>query len=151
MRSVSRHMFVSLAALACAASAGAQNPGNAKRNSNQIVREELQGASAANAYELVQALRPQWLRERGQETIRTQKVERDNGRGRMEVATTMDEPGILVYINDSKFGNVDALRDIPVTGLGSLEFVSPSKATLRWGGGHSKGVIVVHPSTGTFP
>ncbi len=151
MRSVSRHMFVSLAALACAAAAGAQNPGNVKKNSNQIVREELQGTSAANAYELVQALRPQWLRERGQETIRTQKVDRPGLRGSIVAGTAMDEPDILVYINDSRFGNVDALRDIPVTGLGSLEFVSPSKATLRWGSGHSKGVIVVHPSTGTFP
>jgi hypothetical protein len=148
MRSVSRHVFVSLAALACATAAGAQNPGIAKRNSNQIVREELLAASAANAYELVQALRPQWLRERGNETIRTQKVERPNGRGRIEVATIMDEPDILVYINNSRFGNVDALRDIPVTGLGALEFVSPSKATLRWGSGHTKGVIVVYTSIG---
>ena len=134
-----------------AAAAGAQNPGNVKRNSNQIVREEIQAASASNAYELVQTLRPQWLRERGQETVRTQKVERPDGRGRIEVATTMAEPEIIVYIANSRFGNVDALRDIPVTGLGSLEFVSPSKATLRWGSGHSKGVIVVYPSSGTFP
>lgn len=147
MRSVSRHMFVSLAALAFAAAAGAQNPGNVKRNSNEIVQEELQGAQAANAYELIQALRPQWLREKGHETIRTQQVERPNGRGRIEVATTADEPGIMVYINDSRFGDVDALRDIPATGLGSLEFISPAKATLRWGSGHTKGVIVVHPST----
>ena len=151
MRSVSQHMLVSLAALTFAAAAGAQNPGNAKRNSNVILREELQGAQAANAYELVQSFRPQWFRERGHETIRTQQVERPNGRGRIEVATTSAEPDILVYINDSRFGDVDALRDIPATGLGSLEFISPTKATLRWGSGHTNGVIVVHPATGTFP
>ena len=148
MKPVSRHMFVFAATLACAAAAGAQNP---TRNSNQIVREELQGAQAANAYELIQALRPQWLREKGHETIRTQQVERPNGRGRIEVATTSAEPGIIVYINDSRFGDVDALHDIPVTGLGSLEFISPTKATLRWGSGHTKGVIVVHPATGIVP
>lgn len=148
MKPVSRQLFVFAATLACAAAAGAQNPA---RNSNQIVREELQGASASNAYELVQSLRPQWLREKGHETIRTQQAERPNGRGRIEVATIADEPDILVYIDNSKFGNVDALRDIPVSGLGWLEFVSPAKATLRWGSGHTKGVIVVHPSNGTVP
>ena len=148
MKPVSPHAFVFAATLACAAAAGAQNP---PRNSNQIVREELQGAQAANAYELIQALRPQWLREKGHETIRTQQAERPNGRGRIEVATTADEPGIIVYINDSRFGDVDSLRDIPVTGLGSLEFISPAKATMRWGSGHTKGAIVVHPSTGTVP
>ena len=151
MRPVSRHMFVFAATLACAAAAGAQNPGNVKRNSNLIVQEELQGAQATNAYELVQALRPQWLREKSYETIRTQQVERPNGRGRIEVATTSAEPEIIVYINDTKFGNVDALRDIPATGLGSVEFVSPAKATMRWGAGHTKGVIVVHPATGILP
>ena len=149
MRSISRHMFVSLAALAFASAAGAQNPG--KKNSDVILREELQGAQGSNAYELVQSLRPQWLRERGHETIRTQQVERPNGRGRIEVATTSAEPALLVYINDSRFGDVDSLRDIPATGLGSLEFISPTKATLRWGSGHTKGVIVVHPATGTSP
>jgi hypothetical protein len=144
-------MFVSLAALAFAAAAGAQDPLNTKKNSNVILREELQGAQGSNAYELVQSLRPQWLRERGHETVRTQQVERPNGRGRIELATTSAEPEIIVYINDSRFGDVDALRDIPATGLGSLEFISPTKATLRWGSGHTKGVIVVRPATGIFP
>lgn len=150
MKPVSRHIFVFAATLACAAAAGAQNPANATRNPNQIALQELQGASAANAYELVQTLRPQWLRQRGHETIRTQQIERPNGRGRIEVATTADEPEIIVYINDSRFGTVDSLHDIPATGVGSLEFISPAKATLRWGSGHTKGVIVVHPSTGTL-
>ena len=39
METVSRHMFVFAATLACAAAAGAQSPG-ATRNSNQIGREE---------------------------------------------------------------------------------------------------------------
>jgi len=151
MKPISRHIFVFAATLACAAAAGAQNHGKVTRNSNQIGREELQSASAANAYDLVQALRPQWLRDRGRETIRTQQVARPGVQGRIEVATTADEPDILVYINDSRFGNVDALRDIAVAGLGSLEFVSPAKATLRWGSGHTKGVIVVHTWTGTSP
>ena len=151
MRPVFRHVFFFAATLACAAAAGAQNPGNPTRNSNQIVREELLAASASNAYELVQSLRPQWLRDKGHETIRTQQAERPNGRGRIEVATIADEPDILVYIENTRFGNADALRDIPVSGLGSLEFISPTKATLRWGSGHTKGVIMVHPWTGTVP
>ena len=144
-------MFVLVATLACAAAAGAQNPSDVTRNSNQIVREELQAASAANAYELVQALRPQWLREKDHQTIRTQQVLRPGLQGSTVIGTAGDEPEILVYINDSRFGSVDALHDIPISGLASLEFISPAKATLRWGAGHTKGVIVVHPSTGKSP
>lgn len=153
MRSIPRHLFVAFAALTCAATVlSAQNPGNVKKNSNMIVFEEVQAASEGNAYDLIQALRPQWLRERGHETVRTKKVERPSGvRNETHIATVMDEPDILVYLNNSKFGTLESLRDIPVAGVGSLELVPPAKATLRWGSGHSKGVIVVRSTRGEMP
>ena len=145
MRSVPRHLFVALAVLASAATAGAQHPGSVNRNSNVIVREELQDASATNAYELVQTLRPQWLRENNKETIRTKKIARPSGnRNDIEIATVSDEPDIVVYVDNNRFGTIESLRDISIAGVGSLEFMSPAKATLRWGSGHTKGVIVVH-------
>lgn len=150
MTSVPRHVFVTFAALACAAtSLSAQNPGNAKKNSTVIVFEEVRASLESNAYDLVQALRPQWLRENHKETIRTKKVERPSAnRGDIEIATVSDEPDIVVYLDNTKFGALESLRDISVAGVGSLEFMSPAKATFRWGSGHTKGVIVVHSTAG---
>jgi hypothetical protein len=150
MRSIPRHMFVAFSALVFAAtSLSAQNPGNAKKSSTVIVSEEVRASIETNAYDLVQALRPQWLRENHKETIRTKKVERPSGyRGDIEIATVSDEPVFVVFLDISKLGTLESLRDISVAGIGSLEFVSPAKATLRWGGGHTKGVIVVHSTAG---
>lgn len=150
MRSVPRYMFVAFSALVCAAtSLSAQNPGNAKKSSTMIVFEEVRASSETNAYDLVQALRPRWLRENNKETIRTKKIERPSGnRGEREIATVSDEPDILIYLDNTKFGALESLRDISVAGVGSLEFLSPAKATMRWGSGHTKGVIVVHSTQG---
>lgn len=150
MRSVPRYMFVAFSALVCAAtSLSAQNPGKAKKSSTMIVFDEVRASSEANAYDLVQALRPQWLRENHKETIRTKKVERPSGnRNDIEIAIVSDEPDIVVYLDNTKFGTVESLRDISVAGVGSLEFMSPAKATFRWGSGHTKGVIVVHSTAG---
>jgi len=153
MGSVPRHMLVTLAALACAAHgvSAQQHAANAKKNPNEIVFEEVQATRSANVYELVQALRPQWLRIPGYQTLRTQIVETVSPKGEVGTALIRDEPDILVYLNNSKFGTVESLRDIDVENVHSLEFVSPAKATMRWGSGHTKGVIVVRSTRGEMP
>lgn len=147
MHSVARPLFVALAALAFGATdAAAQDSGSPRKDPNRILQQETQNTSARNVYELVQSLRPQWLRIHGLQTMRTTTVETTDGKGHVANATVGDEPQIVVYVNTVRFGTVDALRDLPLSNVTSLEFVSPARATLLWGGGHIHGAIVVHTS-----
>jgi hypothetical protein len=86
--------------------------------------EEIGQAGMANAYDLVQALRPAWLRKQGQQT-----------------ATTPDE--IIVYLDDTSMGGLPALRQISTGNILSVEFVDARTAQFRWGSGHAQGVILV--------
>ena len=147
MRLIARDVFVAVAALAFAGTAlSAQNARTpTKRNSNQILLEEIQAARATSVYDLIESLRPQWLRMTERQTIRTQSVDIADPRGRRGTVTlqTMDEPEIIVYVNNTKAGTVETLRDLPVTNVSSVELVSPATATMRWGSGHTHGAIVV--------
>jgi hypothetical protein len=132
-------------ALACVTlTLSAQPAAKAKKTSNQILLEELRGNSARNVYDLIQSLRPQWLRISDHQTLRTKTVESVDARGSSATATGTDEPEIIVYLNNIRIGTPESLRDLSVETVTSLEFVSPTKATLRWGGGHLHGAIVVH-------
>ena len=146
MRSAARHMFAMLTALACAATAlSAQSGTKARNTSDRILFEELQGSRANNLYDLVESLRPQWLRINEHQTVRTKKVETTmTAHGRTATVEVIDEPEIIVYVNNTRLGTRESLRELPVVAVTSLEFVSPTKATLRWGGGHIHGAIIVH-------
>lgn len=152
MRSVARYAFVAVAALVCTASAvSAQSTSRIKKDPNQIVSEEIRSTSATNAFELVQSLRPRWLRISGRQTTRTQATGTINPMGGSGVAQVMDEPEIIVYMNNTRFGTVESLRDLSVGSLSSLEFVTPAKATMRWGAGHMHGAIVVRTTADLAP
>jgi hypothetical protein len=48
-----------------------------------------------------------------------------------------------VYLNNVRHGGVMSLRDILVTDIQEIRFISASDATTRWGTGHGSGVIMV--------
>lgn len=107
----------------CASSGGESR---SRRNQNEISQEEVQGArSADNAYTLTQRLRPNWLRKRGRSSV-TNPTE------------------IAVYIEGARYAGTRALRQVPVVSIESMEYLSPSKATNRLGGGHENGAILVY-------
>lgn len=89
-----------------------------------LLLDEIQQSGATNAYEVVQRLRPQWLRVRGQ-----------NRRS--------DRGVILVYRDTFPMGGVAALRQISTTGIRTIQFLGPVEAASRLGAGHEHGAIVV--------
>jgi hypothetical protein len=50
---------------------------------------------------------------------------------------------IVVYLDGSKFGLINTLSNIRANNLSTIEHINGQAATLRFGGGHSEGVIYV--------
>lgn len=95
-----------------------------RRRADLISEEEIERARYANAYEVVQALRSNWLRERGPDSF--------------------TNPGrVLVYRDDIKMGGVEVLRMMPTAEISFIRFYDGLQASGRWGLDHGNGVIFV--------
>ena len=110
------------------ACSSAKRPGEAgpRHDPNVLTREELGSVTAANLFEAIRALRPEWLSRRNPTTILTQG----------------DYP-IVVYMDRMRFGDVSSLRQLSVTMPLSVRFLSPSEAEGEFGVGNISGAIQV--------
>ncbi len=76
---------------------------------NLITHQEIEGSAVTNAYELVERLRPLWLRSRGGRSTRL-------------------ETEIVVYLNGTALGGVDDLRGIPIEIVDSVRALDSAEA-----------------------
>jgi len=107
-------------------------PDAARRGSgNVITAEEIARENVSSAFEAVERLRPQFLRSRG----KTSTDSRDE--------PTTAQPLPVVYMDETRFGGIASLRDIPVSDIKEIRYISPSDATTMWGTGHANGVIQI--------
>ena len=92
---------------------------------NTITQEEIQEIGvSSSAHNLVRRLEPEWLRKRGRSSIQN--------------------PGdVRVYVDGTSQGGPETLRGIDVINVKSIKFLEPDEATMRYGGGHDNGVILV--------
>lgn len=89
-----------------------------------ITEEQIRRVQYMNAYEIVQALRPLWLRPRGTDSLR--------------------RPGeVLVYRDDVQMGGVGTLRTMSTADIVTIRFIDGITAGSRWGMDHGNGVILV--------
>jgi hypothetical protein len=106
------------------------------RRSTQVIgREELKGTAYTNALDAVLQLRPHWVsaaRQRG-------TIDRDAG----GVAAA-----IVVYLDGTRLGGMDALRQMELGGVEAIEYFDGREATNLFGTGHSAGAINVRRSLG---
>ena len=93
-----------------------------------IGRDEMDGSSATNAYDLITQVRPNWLRGRGTPSIRSSQVQLP-----------------VVYLEDRRQGALEVLRSFPTAGIAELRYINATTATTRFGNGHAGGVIQVVP------
>jgi len=112
---------------AAACGGGGNNRGSGLGDPDLITREEISESTARSAYELVQSLRPQWLRTRGLSTLR-------------QAAGAED---IVVYLDNARLGYREAMRGVALGSIEYLRFFSAREATQRWGGGHLHGAILI--------
>ena len=100
---------------ACASSTG----GGPRRDSNLITAEDFATFVGADAYEVVQRLRPAWLRAR----------------------SAADPP--VVFVDGIRMGGVDFLRTLQTTQFREIRHRSGPEATTLYGTGVGGGTIEV--------
>jgi hypothetical protein len=108
-----------------------------------ITEPEIRGSSAGNAYDLVSALRPEWLVTRGTHSV--SETARGEGAGR-QLRARPGAPKLIVYLEDVRLGDVDRMRSVVAESLTRVRFLDSREATLRYGMGHTHGAILL--STG---
>lgn len=90
-----------------------------------ISANDIQQVKARDAFEAVSRLRANWLRPRGVSSISL--------RG-----------GTRVYLNGTRLGGIEELRQINADMIDSVQFLDGVEATLRFGTGNGDGAILVN-------
>ena len=105
-----------------------------KSSSTLITEEEVAGArpNVGNAYDVVQLLRPRWLRIR--EMVQLPGNATSGGDPQMAE--------VHVYIDDRDKGDVEFLKTIPAELIESLKFMSMTELGARFGPSSGPGIVV---------
>jgi hypothetical protein len=111
--------LIAVTALAGCASGGARESGGTSRSRNVITAEEIASANVINVYQLVERLRPHFLRPRG------------------------PAEELVVYVDNIPVGGVPALGDVSISRVREVRFLDSREATQRFGAGHRSGAILV--------
>ncbi len=117
-------MALVLAVPACAASGTPVRTGGPRPAPNVITFAQVESANQLDAYSLIHALRPHWLRKRGVSSMT--RVER-----------------VQVYQDGTRVGGPEVLRQISTRVILSIEYYDGRTATQKWGSDHGNGAIVV--------
>ena len=121
--------LVLIGALAACASAG-QSGSRHESDNTVITQAEIENSRESTLYDVVQALRPTWLRQ-------------------APTALQMsDETGITVYLDNHRAGGLEVLKEMQSNSAISLKFYSASEAQSRFGLNNLHGVIQVTSNRG---
>lgn len=129
MRVLTRLLTPLLAAVLLLGVQACATGGSGERgNGDTITHEQLLEVSASDVYEAVQRLQPSWLTSRGPRSL------------------TDDTPSVAsVYMSGSHVGDVEFLRTLQPDEVEELRYYEAGEASARFGMGHPRGVIEVHP------
>jgi outer membrane cobalamin receptor len=105
----------------CATSTQQSGP---QRSRNVLTAEDFQNRPERNLYDLLARVRPNWLRPQG---------------GNLVSGTSP----VVVYVNNVRFGGVQALRDITLDEVERVRFVDGTDAATRYGLNTDGGVLEV--------
>lgn len=109
---------------------------NLRPNRDALTRWELAAKPAANLYDVVMSLRPNWMR--GPATVRSTVGLSSSG-----AVTAGALPGTLVYVDGRALGPLTTLRTIPAEAAEKLCYHSLNKAQARFGLGVQAPVLEV--------
>lgn len=116
-------------ATACSSSGTSTKPAEVRPRTNVITLEEIQGVSSAGtAHDLIQRLRPGFLR---QVTTLTFEGAGDGPRD------------VIVFVDGMPRGGRPVLREIAAQDVARIERLSAAEATTRFGTGYPHGVILI--------
>jgi hypothetical protein len=95
-----------------------------------LTAQEIATTIAQNAYDAISLKRPFFLKSRGPRSLRGAPV-----------GQTVEYP--VVFLDGLYYGEIESLRNIPVQHVQEIDYFDFNAATLRFGTGHSGGVINV--------
>lgn len=130
------HVFNAALAVVLLSACASGGGGGGGSRPDRISREQIeaQGTPQEDAYTLVQRLHPNWLR------------------ARSSAGFSGDRQLPVVFLNGSRYGELDALRSFQINEIESMQFIGGTDATTRFGTGYGGGVIMVQTSgTGGQP
>jgi hypothetical protein len=125
---------VALSALACHSISEAPAPSRHSGQKDAITQAEIRTvlSRSSTAYDIVRQLRPAMLLRR---TV--------TGVEPTPSMMAQELPGVHVHVDDVRVGTFDMLSTIPAAAVASIQWLSATDASTRFGNGHSAGVIVV--------
>src|SRR5947209_5015472 len=101
-------------ALASAGCSFHRDPGGSALNRNLLTREQFSDKGYTTAYDLVAALRSNWLSTRGPDSFQSPSQ-------------------VMVYLDGVRMGGIDALRSIDLRPVTYIRYFDGVTATARWG------------------
>jgi hypothetical protein len=107
-------------------------PGSVNYDRNRISASEVQDAlsrNITNAWDLIQSARPMWLRQAS------------TGLGG-------SAQQIVVFENTTRLGGITALRNMPLSNVSAIRWLSPSEAGGEFGTDVNYGAIQIITNTG---
>jgi hypothetical protein len=110
----------------------------AHRNRDRIDHEEVVRSTATDAYQLVQSLRGMWFN-------------RHEARLNTEATSSEGNEGLVVLLDNALLGGKDALHEIPMVQIYSVEFLTASQLHQRYDRNARDGGIVVHTGPDSDP
>jgi hypothetical protein len=116
-------------ALGCAPQPAA---GRIRPDRSILTEDQFADKGYNNVYEVVQALRSNWLNARGPDSFASPTV-------------------VQAYFDGNRIGGIETLRTMEVRSVVYIRYFDGISATARWGLGHGAGVVYVstHPLDGT--
>lgn len=105
------------------ARAAAAHPERSTRGARRdmLPPESWERTTAANVFDLLNELRPAWLRPRGGSAL----------------------VDVVVYLDGHKMGGVELLRGIPLSGVTAIRRLDGIDATQRFGQNHGAGAVLI--------
>ena len=115
---------VLVGSLTAGCSASRPAAGEERPDQQWIMREQIAEPRFSSAYDVVRALRSNWLNSRGIASLRL-KTE------------------VQVYLDGVHLGGAQTLEGISTPSIQYIRYFNGTDATTRWGIGHGRGVIYI--------
>jgi len=109
---------------ACGGQAATGGTAAPRQSRDVITREQIDQMPVSSAYEVVQRMRPEYLRDRS-------------------ANSALNRIYAVVYVDGIRRGLPDALRSIPANDVQEIRFINAIDAQQRYGPDHTGGVIEV--------
>lgn len=95
-----------------------------RRDRSVILEDEIRERTETDAYTLIRAVRPFWLRVRGRSSMALPEA-------------------VQVYVNGMQVSGVTALQGVQTASIARIEHLDGGRATERYGAEHGAGAIMV--------